>query len=481
MNRQTGVYKTFGRVPDVRMQILFTAPPGWCLHPDSSVTMEDGRVVPIRDIRIGDRLRPGFYFSGEENIVEDISIREGEKEIIHIHPQNLRCSPEHKIATYYNGWKMAGDITTDDVLISHQVIDGGKELMVRLVKSRIEKITRHKTRVPLIDISTTCSNFLANGVVVHNSKSMFLKQLLNADYGIINTGGIPTRFMGSCTEAGWTGSSLSAAGGNNMQLVMGVAQRYKDGIVGMEEFAAIQALMESTHSAHLEQALAMSLFEGEVEKDLKGVTISYHTDITLWAGNQIMNFNLSGGLFRRFFHVYWTPRLREARDLEKAVWEGDNIPPDQPRLQRYRTELMKITNVLPNIKTIEFTDKFKRLLAGVPHFEKNLYKNFGIGFTIMSDNHVPANLVVDATPELSALINQAIVWRKQLLADPRGFQVEMLLQDVGADFEPVLWSEIRELNLLFSVSYYDTDEIIRNLMRAGRVKYDPVAKKLRLS
>jgi len=287
--------------------------------------------------------------------------------------------------------------------------------------------------------------------------------------------------MGSCTEAGWTGSSASAGGGNNMQLVMGVAQRFKNGIVGMEEFAAIQALMESTHSAHLEQALAMSLFEGDVEKDLKGVTITYHTDITLWAGNQIMNFNLSGGLFRRFFHVYWTPRLSEARELEKAVWAGDNRTMDKPRLLNYRSELLKMSTRLPNIRKVVFTKKFQRLLAGIPHFEKNLYKNFAIGYTLMSDSHVPVELVIDSTPELAELIAIAVTWRKQLLADPRGFQVEMLMRDIGADLDPVDWSEIRELNLLFSVSYFDTDEIIRNLMRAGRVKYDSATKKLRLS
>lgn len=311
------------------------------------------------------------------------------------------------------------------------------------------------------------------------SKSMFLKQLLHPEFGILNNSSIPMRFAGSVTEAGWTGSSDGGSG--SLVSVLGMAEKFKNGIVGMEEFAALNAIMEQQHSSHLEQALAMSLFEGDVEKDLKGVTISYHTDVTLWAGNQIMNFNLSGGLFRRFFHVYWTPRLSEAEVLSKAVWLGDDRPPNRPRMLNYRAELLGISPRIHNIQEIEFTDRFKAAIAGVPHFEKSLYKSFGIGYTIMSDTNIPQKLIVDADPHMRELLDVAIMWRKQLLADPRGFQVESLLYDLEADTFPVEWSRVRELNLMFSVSYFDTDEIIRNLLRAGRVKYNSHDKTLKLA
>jgi len=343
----------------------------------------------------------------------------------------------------------------------------------------VTSIARVRTHENLYDLSTMGESFVANNVVVHNSKSMFLKQLLHPEFGILNNGSVPMRFAGSVTEAGWTGSSDGGSG--SLVSVLGLAEKFKNGIVGMEEFAALNAIMEQQHSSHLEQALAMSLFEGDVEKDLKGVTISYHTDVTLWAGNQIMNFNLSGGLFRRFFHVYWTPRLSEAEVLSKAVWLGDDKPPNRPRMLNYRAELLGISPRIHGIQEIEFTDRFKAAIAGVPHFEKSLYKAFGIGYTIMSDTNIPQKLIVDADPQLRELLDMAVMWRKQLLADPRGFQVESLLYDLEADTFPVKWSRVRELNLMFSVSYFDTDEIIRNLLRAGRVKYNSHDKTLKLA
>jgi len=309
------------------------------------------------------------------------------------------------------------------------------------------------------------------------SKSLFLKHCVKPGYGILNAGTIPTRFMGSCTEAGWTGSSGNGAMSGP---TIGIAERYKTGVVAMEEFTAITAMLEQQHSQHLEAALNMALFEGDVEKDLKGTTISFHTDITLWAGNQIMNFSISGGMFRRFFHLYWCPRLHEGRLLEDANWDGDNTALNKPRLDNYHLELIRLQKNLSKIQGVEFTPAFKRLLIGVPHFEKNIYKAFAIGYIIMLDSNVPTKLIVDASPEIAEYIQKAKEWRRQLLADPRGFQVEGLLYDLEANKYPVAWKDVREKNLLFSVSFNDTDEIVRNLMRAGRVKYDSSTKMLRL-
>lgn len=311
------------------------------------------------------------------------------------------------------------------------------------------------------------------------SKSFFLKQLLHESYGLLNTGNIPTRFAGSVTEAGWTGSSTS--NGGLISVVPGLAETYKNGIIGMEEFAALNALMQTQHSAHLEQALAMSLFEGDVAKDLKGCPIVYHTDVTLWAGNQIMNFKLSGGLFRRFFHVFWTPRLDDAEELKVATWEGDNVAGNQPRLLNYKAELMHMVSSLPHIRSVKFTDGLRVVLGDSPHFEMGLYKNLAIGYTLMRDTHVPTDLVVDVDEPLRKLLISAMIWRRQLLADPRGFQVEALLYDMGADDAEVPWSDVREKNLMFSVSYEETDGILRSLMMAGRVIYGRTRKTIKLA
>ena len=245
---------------------------------------------------------------------------------------------------------------------------------------------------------------------------------------------------------------------------VGIAEEYRNGIVGMEEFAALSALMETQHSAHLEQSLALSLFEGDVVKDLKSTKIDFHTDITVWAGNQIMNFDLSGGLFRRFFHIFWSPRLDDADELKRAAWEGDNVDLNDAQLMNYRMELARMSDNINNIRRVTFSDKFKTILYAAPHFEMNLYKSFGVGYTLMGNSNVPSELIIDPDDDMIDYISNAMLWRKQLLADPQGYQVEALLYDLEADKEPVKWSDVREYNLLFSVSNEETDNILRRLI-----------------
>lgn len=306
------------------------------------------------------------------------------------------------------------------------------------------------------------------------SKSLFLKQHLNSEYGISNTGEIPTRFMGSCTEAAWTGS-VDGTGVNAVKS-MGQAEKYAVGIIGMEEFAAFTAVMKQEHSKHLEQALAMSLFEGDVEKDLKNVTISYHTDVTIWAGNQILRFDLSGGLFRRFFHIFWVPRIDESNKLKIAVWRGDNVKLDRPRLTNYRLEIRRMARNLDNVKYVSFDDSVKKALDNVPHFEQIIYRNFILGYNIMAESDVPERLTVTMDSESEKLLKQAIMWRKQLLADPSGFQVLCLVNDLCTinGSNEVAWDVVRDSNLLYSVDHENTDNILWRLVRSRKLKYDNV-------
>lgn len=310
------------------------------------------------------------------------------------------------------------------------------------------------------------------------SKSLFLKQLLSLDYGLASTGDVPTRFMGSCTEAAWVGSSDGT--GANSQPSIGIAEKFKNGIIGMEEFAALSEIMHQEHSKHMEQALALSLFDGDVVKSIKNRDIDYHTDVTLWAGNQTLKFDLSGGLFRRFFHIFWVPRMSEAEILRNAIWEGDNIRIDYPRITAYRLEVRRMIQGLNSVKRVQFNDNVRELLKDIPHFEQIIYRNFALGYSVMRDSNVPETIVVDADKDLTEYMKSAIVWRKQLLADPAGYQMLCLINDLGGrNF--VSWDLIREKCLLFSSDNETTDAIITRLIRSKRLEHNAKDRLVKLA
>lgn len=295
------------------------------------------------------------------------------------------------------------------------------------------------------------------------SKSLYIRSLLSRGYGLFRLGDIPMRFATSVTEAAWTGS-VDGAGANAVE-AEGLAKKMRRGIVGMEEFAAITTVMKQEHSKHLEQALAMSLFGGHVQKDLKNLTIDYHTDITLWAGNQVLKFDLGGGLFRRFFHIFWVPRLEEAEVIAEKIWTGDNVQLNLARLNNYRTEVDTMNERLKGVEHVSFDVNLREKLRGIAHFEQLLYKNFSLGYTIMCDTDLGDELHVELTPKLEEYLTSAIEWRKQLLADPSGYQVQCLIYDLvertGRDDIPM--QMLREKNLLYSTDYSMTGRIVKRL------------------
>jgi hypothetical protein len=303
------------------------------------------------------------------------------------------------------------------------------------------------------------------------SKSLFLKNLLTKKYGICYTADIPLRFMGSCTEAAWTGS-VDGTGSGATECI-GIAKKFSNGIVGIEEFAAIQEVLKQQHSAHLEQSLAKSLFGGDVQKDLKNIEINYHTDITCWGGNQTLKFRLGGGLFRRFFHVFWVPRISDAEIIADKIWEGDNVRLDAPRLNNFRIELDNFNKEIENVESIKFDPSLRKRLLGLVHFEQLLYKNFALGYTIMTYGaDIPRNINVKLTPDLDLYLAKALEWRRQLLADPSGYQVQCLIYDLmeRTGESEIKINLIRDTNLLFSTDYDTTHRILDRLSRHGIIR-----------
>ena len=306
------------------------------------------------------------------------------------------------------------------------------------------------------------------------SKSFFLKQLLHPVYGLLNDGGVPMHFEGYCTEAGFIGSVERVAG--QVVKIKGLAEEYKDGIIGIEEFFAIMQAMEQKHSLHYEPALNQALIDGDVRKRLRGGSIEYKTNITLWAGTQSTRFKVGGGLLRRFLLINWVPKRWEQKALKSALWAGVNLKLEEEKLQDFHDLLTAWRMALSRVESVEFTEDFRDLVMPVEHFRQPILMKLGIGYWLLLDDP-QEKLVVDHDERLAHYIDQANEWWEELVGDPECNVVLEVLRDLGG---VASWQALKRHLLRFSISYSKSDELIRLLIRRGEIEYESRNRLLRL-
>jgi len=467
MNKRRRIYYEHSRIPDMRLHLLFVAPPGFCLDPNTRVRLENGEWKRIEYLQLGDRLEACNFLTLdniEENRVQSIwrsihpliyEIRLKGKQ----KPNTIRASPLHLFWTRA-GWTPAYKLLPRIKLMFFDEEGEGKFREVSHLR-----VLPNRYNIPYIDIETTLDHFIANGVLVHNSKSFFMKQCFSEDFGILNTPSIKTTFQGSCTEAGFVGT-IEKNKGKPIKRI-GLAEEYSDGIVAIEEFTAITRVLEQKHSLTFEAQLNSALFGGDVHKRLASGSISYKTNVTLIAGTQIAKFDISGGLGRRLNYIYWVPSPRDFRALIDAVREGANIPLDKKSLIEYRNDLMNLQKALDQIRAITFSKDLYDFFNGRPHFEHLIYRKMALGYNLFTNPISPSyEVVLDA--RLKMLIKKAMQWRDELLADPEGSQVITILKRRGG----IMSKEDLQTELLkYSINWESSSYIIDKLLRLRKIRW----------
>jgi len=296
------------------------------------------------------------------------------------------------------------------------------------------------------------------------SKSFFLKHLLHKDYGLLANIGIPVTFEGRMTEAGWTGR-LDSSGSKTS----GCAEIYARGIVGMEEFTALSLAMRQEHSLTLEPALLASLDGGDVLKRVGPGVIKYTTWVTLWAGTTLARFDISGGLGRRFFYVYWVPKLADFKRLNDAVWRGENIKLPSNALQRFQGIVQNFIYNIDQVRSIRFDNSVRSLMDDRPHFEQLLFRKFALGYWLVKHSDtISTNVTIQVTDELKALMEKAKKWRSQILADSEAWQVIAVVQSYGGS---IPWGKLKAELIKYGINFMESDNLIRRLINNRQLKY----------
>ncbi|MBL7051792.1 MAG: hypothetical protein ISS01_01755 [Nanoarchaeota archaeon] len=140
---------------------------GQCLHPDSSVHLADGQIIPIEEIKEGDEVL-SYDFNTHEFVGSKVLKKWEEKKNkiykIKAGDSIIESSEDHVFFLSNKEEKAAKDL------------EEGMELLNDKDKGTvIESIYIEEKEIPLIDIEVEKKNFVVEGLVVHNSAQRFAR------------------------------------------------------------------------------------------------------------------------------------------------------------------------------------------------------------------------------------------------------------------------------------------------------------------
>jgi len=237
-------------------------------------------------------------------------------------------------------------------------------------------------------------------------KSFFLKQWLKGHNSLLEGTSVPVTFEGSQTDAGFIGTAHFNEQGKP-EIKEGLCKQEKSSIVGIEEFSAITNSFKQTYNVGLDTSLLTSLDSGDVVKRLGAGRVSYHTDLTLWAGVQPARYDLSSGFSRRFAFLAYYPTLRDIQRYRESRRAMKGIGVSESHIKSLKLAIdQRVGEIHKFVKRVYFGQDFYRELnkMDIMHYEDELYERIGLGYTLMSQDRLEDTVEVRLTPELKRII-----------------------------------------------------------------------------
>jgi len=204
--------------------------------------------------------------------------------------------------------------------------------------------------------------------------------------------------------------------------------------------------------------------------DLKTASRRYSVGIgnlTTVHNSQPGRFNLTSGLGRRLFFLYFIPTAEEMDLIKRYMRKGRNKRPNYSRLKDISNDIKKIQEDLMNIKKVTVNNSFYKLMDNlrVPHMEEILYERMAIGHQLAYYNGTDAILDVDMCGTLEEDIIRAVDWRTEI---KKGAETSQVFQ-VCKELNNHCISEVKERLTNFGVEYQKSQILIEQLVRQGRI------------
>jgi len=214
-----------------------------------------------------------------------------------------------------------------------------------------------------------------------------------------------------------------------------------------------------------------SLDTGIVRKRLRGGLIKYETHVTLWAGTQPARFDLSSGMGRRFLFLLFIPTKTDTDIIRQARRRAKNIRTSPAVLSTVRQAINRKMEEVLQIESVQFSPQVYKALDRlcVPPFEEMLYEKLLVGYTVMTSDPVPKDLVVEVDKEAEFLLKLNVFWRDQVR---RGSEFAQVLQIVREHRGKIDIVELRDKLLDFGLDWVQSSRLIWDLVRARILKYE---------
>ena len=139
---------------------------GQCLHPETSVNLADGQVISLEEVKVGDEVL-SYDFDSKEFVGSKVTDKwETKKDKVYsiVVEEAVICSGDHVFFLDDGSTKPASELEK-----------GMKVINEKGMSVEIKEIKVEDRELPMIDISVEKKNFLAEGVVVHNSAQRFAR------------------------------------------------------------------------------------------------------------------------------------------------------------------------------------------------------------------------------------------------------------------------------------------------------------------
>ena len=138
---------------------------GQCSFFNTIIESETG-FKKIIDLKIGEKVKSYDFKTGKliySKCLDKWEVKKDKIYEISTNNKSIKCSADHLFFLYSGSTKIAKDLKKDDVLLTKD----GEEKIISIIKNKSNK--------PLIDISVENKNFIANGLIVHNSAARFAR------------------------------------------------------------------------------------------------------------------------------------------------------------------------------------------------------------------------------------------------------------------------------------------------------------------
>jgi len=231
----------------------------------------------------------------------------------------------------------------------------------------------------------------------------------------------------------------------------------------VEQYSAVTEALSATHSQTLDPALLGALDSGWVYKSLAAGSMSYQTNLTLWAATQPARFDLRSGMARRFLFIYFIPNSKDLNEIRMARRASKNRRFDPIHTDRIRKEIQALKQRVKQIEKVTWDEEVYKIYDEhkLLHWEEQLYDHLLMGYLVMR-GRFDSELHVTVDEFSKELILQEAYYRDTIRRGSEFAEVLLIMREHNGDMGLF---ELKDELLSFGKDWRQSRDLIEELVR----------------